>query len=188
MYKFLLLLIPTCLLGCLDRDEGSEWYGQEPATYRTANGFSFAMFGPRDSGYLADTSPALDSGLVTEAEIGLALEQRARELARRTGMAEQAAVDAFRRITVWVVDDYSFTVGSAWASGWHRPEESIIVVALWARTETALQADIPADAPTWTIRLPDSENVNWRYGGSNRLVPAADHELGHHFYGAKFEH
>lgn len=180
----LLLLIPSCLIGC--REESEEWHEVAPATQYQANGFTFSFYGPRASGYAPDAAPSIEAGLVTVDEIGAALEARARELAARAPVQPEVAVATMRSLEIRIVDDYNFAYGDVWAAGLRHG--NLIIVALWARREAAAVEGIPIAAPQWTVRSPDFENVNWRYGGRDRLVAAGDHELGHFFFGPHFEH
>jgi hypothetical protein len=177
----LVLFIPAVLLGC-GKDKES-WYADRPAKVYTSNGFSFSFYGPRETGYAPDVSPALDAGAVTVEEIGLALEASARQLAARAPVDPEAAVAVLRGIEIQIVDDYSFQVSDGrWATGVYLGNRT--VVALWGKREVLGALDVPVDAPLWTIR---AGGAGWRYG-ARPLVPATDHELGHHFYGPYFEH
>ncbi len=178
----LLLLIPTCLLGC-PGESSESWRASTPAVVHESNGFRFGFYGPRSTGFAPDVAPALD--VLTVEEIGLALEARAVELSARAPVAAADAVAALRGCSIWVVDDYAFEVGSIWAAGLR--EGSTVYVALWARAEVPAESDVPFDAPPWTVN-PPAGGYGWRYGSGARLVPAADHELGHVLFGPYFEH
>ncbi len=180
----LVLLIPTCLLGCL-RDKHESWLSARPAVIHEANGFRFGFYGPRDSGWAVDVAPSLEVGLVTVEEVGARLEAQARALAARTGLDAEAAVAELRRLPIFIVDDYSYQLPDGrWACGHYT---GAVYTCLWLRTEAGSSAAIPLEAPGWTINPPDGVNVNWRYG-ARPLVASADHELGHHFFGPNFEH
>lgn len=183
--RYLLLLIPTCLIGGCQDDDESEWWDSAPSAYYEANGFRFGFHGPRDTGYAPDAKPSLDTGLVDLAEIGLALETEAVQLAGKTGMTPSNAIAILKGCDIRVIDDYNFAYKDVWAAG--RREGNVIWVSLWARTECNTLEEIPLDAPGWTIRAPDFENLRWRYG-YRALLPVVDHELGHVFFGPHFEH
>jgi hypothetical protein len=166
------------LLGC--HDSSKPWYKAD-ASPVYESGYTLALYGDRTSGY----APNADRGAVLPLEIAQALENRAKELSQRAPVQEAVSIATMKSLLVMVVDDYNFAIVGKWASGYH--EDGLIIVALWSRCETADPALIPADAPAWTIRPPDWENVNWRYG-YRPLVPAADHELGHELFGPSWEH
>jgi hypothetical protein len=178
------LLSLLFLSGC-GSDKNESWRASTPGVIHESNGFRFGFYGPRESGYAPDGELALTANAVTVEEIGLALELRAIELAIRTGSDAISTVATLRGCVIWIVDDYSFEVGNVWAAGLR--EGSTIYVSLWLRAEVSIEADIPLDAPAWTIR-PPANGAGWRYGSGARLVPAADHELGHVLFGPYFEH
>jgi hypothetical protein len=178
--RYLLLLIPTCLLGgCYDRKDES-WMASQPSKLYTANGFTFGFYGGRATGY----APDAQHESIDPSEIGEALEVEAIQLAVKSGMDIDSTIARMRSMVIHVVDDYSFPIGSVYAAGLH--QAGVIYVALWARGEVALESSIPSDAPSWTIQ-PPHEAYGWRFG-SKPLVPAADHELGHEFFGPSWEH
>lgn len=173
----LLLALPAC------GDESDSWLSRTPAVVHRANGFAFRVYGPRDTGYAPDHFASLEAGLVTPEDVGLALESEARELAVRDGLDPELAAAALRRLEIRVVDDYSFAVQGRWAAGLYNGR---IIVALWSRRQAVDSSEIPLSSPGWTIRAPDGGGP-WRYG-ADPLVPAADHELGHHFFGPGYGH
>jgi hypothetical protein len=170
------------VIGCGDSKHDS-WRSETPSTIHESNGFRFGFYGPRSSGFAPDVAPSLD--VLTIEEIGLALEARALELAARTGYNAEAAVATLRGCRIFVIDDYAFEVGHMWAAGLR--EGNTVYVALWHRAEVPTEEEIPFDAPSWTIN-PPAGGYGWRYGSGDRLVPAADHELGHVLFGPYFEH
>lgn len=176
-------LLLVGLAGCIDRGTDS-WWAQDTGVVYEANGFRFTTYGPRETGFAPDQFPALDAGLVTVDEIGAALEREACELAARTGLDPEGAVAQLRALEIRLVDDYNFELQGRWASGMYTGR---IYAALWGRREADSLADIPIEAPSWTVRAPGGGADRWRYG-ARALVPATDHELGHHFFGPNFEH
>jgi hypothetical protein len=183
--RYLLLLIPTCLIGgCLDRDD-SNWWDDAPSVYRMAGAYRVGFHGPRDSGYAIDQSPSLDAGLVTLDEIGVALDLEAGELAAKTGLDSAQAKAVLQSCDIRIIDDYNFAYQDVWAAG--RAEGHVLWVSLWARRECDSAEQVPADAPSWTVRAPVSDAPRWRYG-YRAILPVVDHELGHVFYGPRYEH
>lgn len=164
------------LAGCRE-DRPSVGYLKD-ATLVSGNGFLFGMYGNRTAGWAPDSQ---DPNGPPPEEIGLALQVEAQQLQAKTGVN---GLDVFRSLDIRVVDDYSFQVDSRWATGMYF--YGTIVLALWSLREVSTKEEIPGDAPAWTIRAPENGRA-WRYGYWP-LVPAGDHELGHHFFGPGYEH
>jgi hypothetical protein len=163
--RYLLLLIPTCLLGgCLDReDDPREAYAPHMATSWTVTA----------GGVTRDAGPfqSVEKGYLASEDIDLAL-----DLARQdfcTKFPEYAWVNPLVHLT----DDYVFWVTSAgWAAGQHLGNNQISL-AIWSRISTEKH---PGDH--FIVRPPgDSFGTYYtvyRHTGL-KLIPAYQHECLH---------
>ena len=163
--RYLLLLIPTCMLGCLDReDDPREAYGPHMATaWRVTPGGATRDAGPFGS---------VEAGYITEEGIDAAID------AARADFALKFPEYAWVNPMVHLTDDYVFFVdiAQAWASGMNLGDNRI-ALALWTRGKSDTE---PSDC---FIKRPPGDSFGtyysyWRYTTLN-LVPAYQHECLH---------
>lgn len=166
MRRFLiLLLIPSCLLGCLERhDDPRDSYSPHFAT-------SWRL---TPVGILRDAGPfgSVSGGYITEEEIDNALDLAHFDFVSK--FPEFAWVNPYVHLT----DDYVFflSVYGAWVSGYHMGDNQI-AISLWTRGKSV-------EEPTncWIKRAPgDSFGTYydyWRYTAFP-LIPAYQHECLH---------
>jgi len=78
-----------------------------------------------------------------------------------------------------LVDNCAFQVsGAAWATGQYFPQSNTIKTCLYAWKDST-KAQIPADAPLWTIRQDPNGTDHWRWGVlvDGQWFPSAAHEI-----------
>jgi len=168
--RYLLLIIPTCLLGgCLtdEKDDSRAAYAPHYATAWTVT----------PGGIMRDAGPfgSVGAGYTSDLEIDAALDWARADFATR--FPEYSWVNPVIHLT----DDYFFWVagaGGGFAAGWHIGDGQV-ALTIWTRLESV---DEPADGSVWIKRPPGefigSYNANWR-STALRLVPAYQHEALH---------
>ena len=168
MRALVLLLIPSCLLGCLHEDE------RDDPRYALSRHYATA-WRATPCGIMRDAGPfgSVAGGFTTEEEIDVAIDEAHLDFSAR--FPEFAWIRPWLHLT----DDYCFFVGGpggGFASGWHIGDGQI-ALALWSRGRSETE---PMDF--WLKRAPgDSFGVyqdHWRYT-TRRLVPAYQHECLH---------
>ena len=165
---YLVLFIPTCLLGgCNDReDDPREAYGPHMATaWRVTPGGARRDAGPFGS---------VKAGFTTDEDIDAAID------AARADFALKFPQYAWVNPMVHLTDDYVFFVdlAQAWASGMNIGHNNI-AVALWSKVQTTEE---PPDGSCWIKRPPGDRFVIYNWGWRSTvfpLAPAYQHECLH---------
>jgi len=99
---------------------------------------------------------------------------------------------ALPSIKVHGIDDFMVPTQASetgYAAGGYDERYRILTLPLYSVKRLKADAPFPADAPPWTCRRRQQPYVDEAVCGELRFpFPALGHELGHHFFGGKFEH
>jgi hypothetical protein len=144
------------------------------------------------------------NGLITMAEIyelhAKGVEQGIDYLNRRYGLDKGTGqAHAVNEIGWHLIDNCCFIASDnrTWAAGEYIPrsDRNIIQTGLYRREPPQAGvglpcADMPADVPPWTVNHNPANHSECRWGvlDKDRPFPSIGHEMGHHFWGPRFEH
>ncbi len=167
---FVLLLAPTCLLGCQEDKERS--YDLSPAGYSVA----FAGYGGAPVAEVPELYRLFDE----------AVTRAAGELYRYG--VDPASTEAVARGTGFLlIDHIRFQVPDGrWATGANFGKE--IWVALHRRQSLPPGSPFPSDALPWTCLIHSSGETRFGVWTPSDTYPALGHEIGHTIFGPAFEH
>lgn len=176
------LFIPTALLGlgCSSSEKRSSKF--PPGVMITSPAGRVIEF--HDAGSRArgvDVGGLLDEA-VAHAEIHLA----------KYGIGRDKVARALPIIRLHGIDDCAFqTISSetGWATGQYDERYRFLAVSLYSVRRIAADAPFPPEAVPWTCRRRQPPfPAEAFYGVLDKPFPALGHELGHHFFGGRFEH